>query len=533
LRILKQKYIGWALGALFFGLLISLPLFFVLEGFADIKNENVAHINEYLLADMILTTLRMILGTGCIALVLGVPAAYFVANFKFPFRTLMLKANVLPAAIPTYIIAFVYASIFSVTGTFQRFAELFFSPETIYGWGIDVVNEGFLMLFLGFALYPYVYSAALVSFSIKNKAVEEAAASLGSGPVKRFFSIVLPLSLSAIMGGVALVAMEVLNDYGAMSYYNVKTMTAGIFQAKQMDFSSSVYLSALTFSAIVVLFTGYYVVRMYKRVSVLESTNSFDRIKLKGWQAGAVSILVFFPFFLGFILPVFELLLLAGSNIQVVFTSEFGIILLNSIQLAIYPAIIIVVIALIMLYNEYLNPSKVGTVVSTFATIGYAVPGAVIAVALISFVIRLDNENLSFYHFLIESLVLLMFAYIVRFLAVGYNTLYGGFSRISESVPDAARSLGSGGLITFSKIYFPLLKGAVFTTLAVVTVDILKELPLTLLLQRFNFDTLATKTYEQAKINESVADAAPYALLLIFAGVLAILLLMRNTDSKQ
>jgi iron(III) transport system permease protein len=529
---LKNKYGGWLIGAFLIATFIFVPLLFVLEGLYQGNNPNVQHIQKFVLSNLVFTTLRMVLGVSAVAILLGVPAAYFVANYSFPLHKFLKKANILPAAIPTYIMAFVYASIFSISGSFERFLTFFVDRQTIFDWNINVLTEGWLMVFLGFSLYPYVYSASLVSFSLKNKRVDEAAASLGAGPWKRFFKIILPISLPAIMSGTALVAMEVVNDYGAMSYFNVKTITAGIFQAKQMDYGSSLYLSALTFIVIVGLFTTFYLIRSFRKFTSPSISSTYDLIPTKGWRAIVISILVFLPFSLGFIFPLVELFILAGSKVDVVMSSVFFYTVTNSIQLAFIPAAIIVVLSLIMLYNNYLNPSRSVSLVTSVSTIGYAIPGAVIAVAVIGFVMYFDNESRSIYHFLVDGLILLMFAYVVRFMAVGYNTLYGGFNQISSSLPDASRSLGKSSLKTFLLVYFPLMRPAIFTTLALVTVDILKELPLTLLLQRFNFNTLATVTYEQAKINESVADASPYALLLIFVGVLAILVLV-STDRKS
>ena len=529
---LKRKYGGWLIVAFLIATFIFVPLLFVLEGIAQGSNPNIEHIQEFVLPNLVFTTIRMVLGTSIVAILLGVPSAYFVANYSFPLRKFLQKANILPAAIPTYIMAFVYASIFSISGTFEHFLTYFVDRQTIFDWNINVLTEGWLMVFLGFSLYPYVYSASLVSFGIKNKRVDEAAASLGAGPWRRFFKIILPMSLPAIMSGAALVAMEVVNDYGAMSYYNVKTITAGIFQAKQMDYGSSLYLSALTFIVIVGFFATFYLIRSFRKYATSSTSSSYDLTPTKGWKAIAISFIVFLPFSLGFLFPILELISLAASKLDVVFSATFFYTVSNSIQLAIIPAIIIVVFSLVLLFNNYLNPSKSGSLVISLSTIGYAIPGAVIAVSVISFVLFFDNETKSGYHFLVDGLFLLMFAYVVRFMAVGYNTLYGGFHQISTSLPDVSRSLGKSSLRTFILVYFPLMRTAVFTTLALVTVDILKELPLTLLLQRFNFNTLATITYEQAKINESVADAAPYALLLIFVGTLAILTLVRSGKNQ-
>lgn len=530
-RKTSRTYRTWYFVALFIAACLFIPLLFVLEGFQVGDNPNIQHINEYLLGDMVFTTLKMIVGVCAISLLLGVPAAYFAANYKFPLHQLLFKANILPVAIPTYIMAFAYASFFSASGGYQRIVNWLF-PNANEFFFIDVMSEGWLMLFLAFALYPYVYSAALLSFSIKNKQLDEAAASLGKSAWKRFWSISFPLVLPAVLSGVALVAMEVLNDYGAMSYFNVSTMTAGIFQAKQMDFISSVYLSAIVFVIIVSFFSVYFLFKSYRKVEVIRSSPNNDPIPLKKGKGIFVSFLVFLPFFLGFIVPVLELISLAGSTIDVIFSSTFFQVAVNSIQLALIPGIIIVLLSLILLYNQYLNNGFIARLLNSISNIGYAIPGAIIAVAVMAFVIFFDSEEKSTYHFLIDSLLLLIFAYIIRFIAVGYNTLEGGFSKIAAVVPDASRSLGKNAFTTLFKVYIPLLTPTLLTTLAIVTVDILKELPITLMLQRFNFNTLATITYQKAKVSESVQDAAPYALLLIFVGTLAILFLVSGRKRK-
>lgn len=507
-------------------------MLFVLDGLSVGNNSNVEHIQKYLLSDMFFTTIRMIIGVCLISLVLGVPAAYLAANFNFPLRNFLFKANILPIAIPTYIMAFAYASFFSVTGNFNFIIEKWF-PFLSGEEKIDVMSEGWLMLFLAFALYPYVYSSALVSFNIKNKQLDEAAASLGKSAWSRFWKVSFPLVLPAVFGGGALVAMEVLNDYGAMSYFNVNTITAGIFQAKQMDFASSVYLSALAFIVIVSFFSIYYVIKSYRKVEVIRSSPIHETIELKKWKGLLISFVVFIPFFLGFILPVIELIALAWSRIEVVFSQTFIQIVFNSVQLALIPAVIIVILSLILLYNQYLNNRFLARITNSLSNIGYAIPGAIIAVAIMAFVIYFDNEEKSTYHFLIDSLLLLIFAYVVRFMAVGYNTLESGFNKVTTLLPDSARSLGASSFKTLFKVYFPILKTTLLTTLAIVTVDILKELPITLMLQRFNFNTLATVTYQKAKVSESVQDAAPYALLLIFVGTLAVLFLVSGSKKRS
>ncbi len=528
----RNTYFSWSIIALIIACLLFFPLLFVLEGFRFGEDENVLHIKSFLLKDMVFTTIRMILGVGLVSLVLALPTAYFVSNYEFPLRKFLRKASMLPIAIPTYIMGFAYASIFSISGSFYDLAEIFYDRETLYSWNIDVLKEGWLMIFLGFALFPYVYSAALVSFSIKNKSIDEAAASIGVGVWQRFWRVGFPMVVPALVSGFALVAMEVLNDFGAMSYYNVNTITAGIFQAKQMDFTSSVYLSALFFVVIASIFIIYYLVKSLRNVASVVVNAPTDLPKLKGGKAIFISFLISLPFILGFVIPVAELLRLASNRVEVIFSQEFLSIIIDSFQLAIIPALIIVVLVLVLLYNQYINKSYLSKIFSAISNIGYAIPGAIIAVAVMAFVLVFDEEEKSFYYFLMDSLILILFAYVIRFMAVGYNTLESGFNRISTTLPDAGRSLGKNSFLTFIKVYLPLLKNAIFTALAIVTVDILKELPITLLLQPFNFDTLATITYEKAKVSESIRDASPYALLLIFVGAIVVLFLVDDSNSK-
>jgi iron(III) transport system permease protein len=538
LKAIQSKYWTWISLSVCIGGMIFIPLLFVLEGFtlsgstsAEIaeKQGNINHLKEYVLPEMIYTTLRMIFGVSFVSLLLGVMPAYLLSNYRFPLSNFLRKFNILPLTIPTYIMGFVYASIFSVTGTFTKIALFFFTREQIFSWDINVITEGWLMVFLGFSLYPYVYSSCLLHFSEKNKSLAEAASTLGVSPVKRFLSVSLPLAVPSILGGVSLVVMEVINDYGAMSYFNVKTFTAGIFQAKQMNFSGSLYLSALLFLVVTFVFSTLFFIRSIRRVK--QSNSGLTQLKFVSRKNGIFfSLICFLPFFLGFIVPVFQLVYLASNNFSALWSSSILIIFFNALQIALIAGILIVFFAVVMHYNRYLNRSKFANFLANVSTLGYAIPGAVIGVAVIAFIYTLDSSG-SWYQWTINSLVLLIFAYVIRFFAVGYNTTESVFNQVSSQLPDASRTLGKGALSTFFKVYFPSVRFGLLTTLAVVTIDVLKELPLTLILQPFNFETLATKAYKKAKVAESVADAAPYALLLILSGILVTLIFMRS-DKK-
>lgn len=344
-----------------------------------------------------------------------------------------------------------------------------------------------------------MYSASLLHFSSKNKAITEAAATLGVSSVKRFFTLVLPLAIPSILGGSVLVVMEVINDYGAVSYFNVKTFSAGIFQAKQMDFSGSLYLSALAFIIISMIFGSLFVYRNLKRVEDKKNTNDFILKPLKGGRGALVSFLAFIPFFLGFVVPVLQLVYLSFFTPKSLIDEELLITTLDSFKVAILPALIIVVITLMLMYNRYLNKGWISGGIANFATLGYAIPGAVIGVAVLGFAFFVQ-ENGDFYAWGIQSLFLLSLAYIIRFMAVGYNTLEANYARLPDALPDASRVLGKSSLVTFLKVNFPILRFGIFTTFAVVIIDVLKDLPLTLILQPFNFETLATKAIKRQKL---------------------------------
>lgn len=540
MKAVQSKYWTWQALSIFIGGIIFIPLLFVLEGFFPSSDnaallteqqENINHLKTYALPQMTFTTLRMIIGVGLVSIILGVMPAYFIANYKFPLRNFLKRANVFPLTIPTYIMGFVYASIFSITGSFTKLAMLFFTPEEIFSWNINVVTEGWLMFFLGFSLYPYVYSSCLLHFSTKNKALDEVGATLGVSRLKRFFKVILPLAIPTILGSVSLVVMEVINDYGAMSYFNVKTFTTGIFQAKQMNFSGSLYLSAVLFIAIAFIFSSLFFIRSIKKVKAVKSTvGSLKSVSKK--QGFLFSFICFIPFFLGFIIPVAELIYLAIGKFDMLLLRSLLLLFSNAIQIALIGAILILLLSIILHYNGYLNKGKLSSLISNISTLGYAIPGAVIAVAVIGFIYAID-ANGNAYQFTINSLILMIFAYVIRFFAVGYNTIDATFSTVANHLPDASRTFGFGSFKTFFKVYFPLLKSGLLTTLAIVTIDILKELPLTLILQPFNFETLATKSYKKAKVAESVADASPYALMLILCGVLVTLLLIQTDKNSS
>lgn len=539
MRVIQTKYWTWLFLSVCIGGIIFIPLLFVLDGFvlsgdtsAEIveKQENISHLQEYVLPQMIYTTLRMILGVSFVSLLLGVIPAYVIANFKFPLHRFLKKANIFPLTIPTYIMGFVYASIFSITGSFTKLSLFFFTQDQIFDWNINVITEGWLMVFLGFSLYPYVYSSCLLHFSDKNKTLDEAASTLGVSSIKRFFKVTFPLSIPSILGGVSLVIMEVVNDYGAMSYFNVKTFTAGIFQAKQMNFSGSLYLSALLFVVVTFVFSTVFFIRATQRVTQINS--GVTKLKVVSNRKGLLfSFLCFLPFFLGFVVPVAQLIYLSSEQLSNVWSTSILIIFFNALQIALIAALFILFFSVILHYNRYLNRGRFSNFLSSISTLGYAIPGAVIGVSVIAFVYALDASG-GLYQWTINSLFLLIFAYIIRFFAVGYNTVESVFDQIPKQLPDASRTLGKNGMLTFFKVYFPTLRFGILTTSAVVTIDILKELPLTLILQPFNFETLATKAYKKAKVAESVADASPYALLLILCGIMVTLLFMRSNKLK-
>jgi iron(III) transport system permease protein len=537
-RRLPRRPTAWTVAATACIALLSLPLLVVAVGMLAPASETWNHVASTVLSDYLVNSVRLVLGAGVLALVLGVSTAWLVTAYRFPGRAFFEWALILPLAVPAYIAAYTYAGMFDVTGPLQRLVRATvpaLADEFLY---LDVMNIGMVTLIFGFVLYPYVFLVCRASFGRQSAALLEAARTLGHGPVATFYRVALPLARPAMAAGAGLVAMEVLNDYGAVRYYGVTTFTTGIFRSwfGLGDLSSAIRLSAILMLIVFLLLA---LERSQRGRAAFAGGRATERPLMRTALSGGAAALALLacavPFAFGFAVPVAMLAYWAWGTAASTVDLAFLRLVANTFGLATAAAAICVAIALLLTYAARLNPRPWLGRLSRVTVLGYSMPGAVVAVGVLVPFAWIDHRvdgvmratfGIPTGLLLSGTLVALVFAYAVRFMAVAFLPVESGFTRICGHVDDAARSLGASPSRALCRVSLPLLRGTLLGATILVFVDVLKELPLTLILRPFNFDTLATRAYQLAT-DEMIAVSANYALVIILAGVIPVLLLNR------
>lgn len=527
---------SWIATALLLTAVLATPIFGVaVSAVVGQGGENWSHVTSTLLPEYLRNTGILALLAGGLALVLGVGSGWLVAVCDFPGRRFFRTALVLPLAVPAYIAAYTYARMFDVTGPVQALVRAVVPglSDAFLQW--NVMRIEVVAAIFGLVLYPYVYLPTRAFFEGRASGVLEAGRLLGSGPVSVFVRLGLPLARPAAAGGLALVLMEVLNDYGAVHYYGVPTFTTGIFRAwfSLGDLGTAIRLSTVLMLVVLVVLVGERAQRGRASYHLRDGSGSGPLYRLRGPGAAAAVAFCSLPVLFGYAVPVFQLGLWALRTGPEVVDARFVGLAVNSLGLAAAAGLLAVAIAVVLAYAARLDPTRFTRNLSRVALLGYSVPGAVIAVGVLLTLLSLDGVlGAATATWIVSGTVLaLLFAYVVRFLAVGYLPVEAGFSRIGRSVADAARTLGASSREALFRVELPLLRGALLAAATLVVVDVLKELPLTLILRPFDFDTLATRAFQLA-VDEQVARSAPAALLVIGSACLAVGLLQRALDPE-
>ncbi|MDX1572445.1 MAG: iron ABC transporter permease [Methylophaga sp.] len=530
---------------LFSALLLAMPVVVVLSFVFVPSGEVWAHLASTVLSDYVTNSLLLMLGVSIGTLLLGVSTAWLTTMCRYPGRGIFEWALLLPMAMPAYIIAYTYTGMLDFAGPVQTL----FRDITGLGFGdywfpqIRSLNGAVLMLTL--VLYPYVYLLSRAAFLNQSLCVLDVSRTLGNGPWRTFFSVALPLARPAIIAGLSLALMETLADYGTVQYFGVSTFTTGIFRT-WFGMGSAAAAAQLAAGLMVFVFALIVLERYSRRRARYHHTSrrhqDLRRHHLTGGKAWLAFLFSFSVLLFGFLLPAGQLLSWTVSVADEVIDARFLQMLLNSLQLATLAAGLALVLALLMAYGQRLYPGKAIRYAVRVAAMGYAVPGAVIAVGVMIPFAWFDNtldswtrETFDYSTGLILSgtLVAVLFAYLCRFLAVALQTVESGLGRITPSMDEAGRSFGYRPLTMLRSVHIPMLQGSLLTALLLVFVDVLKELPATLILRPFNFNTLAVRAYELAS-DERLAEAAPAALAIVVAGIVPVILLSRTiTRSRQ
>jgi iron(III) transport system permease protein len=508
---------GWTALAGGLVLVLTLPLVVVAVGAFRPSGDAWSHVATTLLPEYLLHTLLLAVGAGGVALVVGVGAAWLVTMCDFPLRGFFHWALVLPLAVPAYMAAYTYAGMLDVTGPVQRVVRWLTGggADTFLYW--NVMRIEVLALIFGFVLYPYVFLLTRSLFEGRSGRAFEAARMLGRRPWSIFLRVGLPLARPAVVAGVALVLMEVLNDYGAVAYFGVTTFTTGIFRSwfALGDLDTAIRLSAILMVVVLVVLGLERWQRGAARYEESGGGRPVTRYALRGLAAAGAVAFCIVPLLLGFLLPVAQLGLWSIRTAPAVVDWTFLRMALNSFGLASGAALLCVGVALVLSYAARIDRTPFTTSAAKLALLGYSIPGAVIAVGVMVTVLSVDRVLTGGTALILTGgLAALLFAYVVRFMAVGFLSVEAGFTRIGSNLGSASRTLGASPLRTLARVELPLLRRALLAAATLVFIDVLKELPLTLILRPFNFDTLATRAFELASI-EQLAQSAPAALLVI------------------
>ncbi|GAA0419537.1 iron ABC transporter permease [Cocleimonas flava] len=526
----------WNVSIVTIALLMALPVLVVASFLFQPFNENWTHLYDYLLKDYITNSLILMVGVSAGVLSIGITTAWLTSMCEFPGRRFFSWALLLPLAIPAYIIAYTYTGMLDFAGPLQTLLRETFGWSARDYWFPEVRSIGGAILMLSLVLYPYVYMMARAAFLDQSIAVLEASRTLGNSPLQGFYRVALPLARPAIVTGLSLALMETLADYGTVQYFGIPTFTTGIFRTwfGVGDGGTAAQLAALLLGFVFALLMLEKWSR--KRAKFHHSTNKYSTIKryqMKGWMAALVVFACFMPLLLGFIIPALQLFVWTFTTAEEVIDASFFVLVGNSLMLAALAALIAVSIALLLGYGKRLRKTKVINTSVNVASMGYAIPGTVIAVGVMVPFAWLDNSIDAWMreHFDISTglifsgtLFALLFAYTVRFLAVSIQAIDSGLGKIKPTMDDAGRSLGLTPFGVLRRIHMPIMRGTVLTALLLVFVDVLKELPATLIMRPFNFNTLAVRAYEMAA-DERLPDAGAPSLMIVLVGIIPVILL--------
>ncbi|MEM9508521.1 MAG: iron ABC transporter permease [Cyanobacteria bacterium P01_E01_bin.35] len=536
---------SWTILVLAIALLIATPILFVFSSVFTKSGAIWSHLAATVLKDYLINSCLLMLLVGTGVCLIGVGTAWLVTMCHFWGSKWLEWALLLPLAAPAYLLAYAYTEMLGYFGPvqtglrnlfgWQSFSEYWF-PEIRSLWGAAV------MLLL--VLYPYVYLLARVAFIEQSVCTIEASRSLGCNPWRSFFTVALPLARPAITAGLALALMETLNDLGTVEYFGVNTFTTGIYRTwlGLGERAAAAQLAACLMIFILILIV--WERRSRNAAQYYDSSSSTKRLTPFQLNLGhSILAMVFclIPVVCGFIIPGLYLLQLTLNNLNTAFDRDFWSLAKHSFILAILTAILATLVSLLMAYGQRLEPSWLMKTAVRIAAMGYAIPGSVIAVGILIPVAEVDNIidswmratfNTATGLLLSGTIVSLIFAYLVRFLAVAFGSIESSLNKIAPSLDDASRSLGYGSTSTLWKVHTPLMSGGLLTSAMLVFVDVMKELPATLVIRPFNFDTLGIRVYQYAS-DERLAEAAAPALAIVLVGIIPVILLSwRITHSR-
>lgn len=539
----RSGSLGWLLCTLGIALLLGIPVITVLYSILLPASDLWVHLQQTVLSDYLTNSLLLVLGVALGTLILGTTTAWLCSTCEFPGRRLLSLVLFLPLAFPPYIIAYTYTGMLDVAGPVQSLIRLTFGWQYGDYWFPQIRSLSGAIVMLSLVLYPYIYILCRTAFARQPSSLRETGGLLGARPYRIFLTISLPLARPAIIAGLALVIMETLADYGTVQHFGIATLTTGIFRI-WFGFGDRI---AATQLASILLLCVFAVIALehYRRQPAkyqnLTLTHNPRRYPLPGYKAILATAFCCLPVVLGFIIPTLQLAGWALQTASEVIDASFYKLILNTVQLGVIVAAIIAVAATLLAYGKRVGGHPIVPHAVNLSTMGYAVPGIIIAVGVLLPFAWFDNFidawlrqhcNITSGLLLTGTLMTLVFAHVVRFMALGLNSVDASLAKIHANIDDTAQLLGYNALTRFTGIHLPMIHSGILIALLLVFVEVIKELPATLVLRPFNFNTLAVRTYELAS-DERLADSACSALLIVAIGILPIFVLVRSATRTE
>ena len=527
----------WVIFPFLIFLVFLSPLLVALSSLLGNYSDNWTHLTTYVLDSYIYNSIFLILGVSVISLALGVGTAWVISNYNFSGRRLFDWALILPFAVPPYILAYTFTGLFDSFGSANNLVREIFSLNSNYIFFPNIRNIFGAIIVFSFTLYPYIYLATRMALINQSRSILEVGKTLGLNNLGIVFKLVLPMIRPAIVAGLMLVIMETLSDFGAVEHFAIPTFTTGIFRTWYglYDLQTAMQLSSL----LLIFVTFFIFLERLSRKNLSYTSGApvygeMTQIKLKGFKNIFASFICFIPLFIGFILPILELMNWAINYKLDFFNEEFIKNSVNTIYLAILAALFCTLLSLLINFSIRLKNNKFLPYMSSSLTLGYAVPGLILAIGIMQIFNFLDNYIFySNFNFIITGSIFgLIIAYIIKAYALSNSVIESGFLRVSPFMDDIAKTLNASNFKLLRSIHLPLLKTSFLTSIILVISEVIKELPATLILRPFNFDTLAVSTYIYAS-EERMFEAAAPSIAIVLVGLVPIFFLTKTIRSSR
>ena len=513
-------------------IIFSLPAIFIFLSLAQDFSSNWIHLVNTVLPEYLLNSLKLFIGVSVGVFILGVSTAWIISTCEFRGKKFFSWALILPFAIPPYIMSYAFTGLFDSYGSANDLVRFIFQldPETVPFPSVRNIT-GAIIIF-SFTLYPYVFLISQTSFLNQSRDIFDVSRTLGLSRFKTFFKVALPIARPSIVAALMLVGMEVLSDFGAVEHFAIPTFTSGIFRTwfGLNDLTTAKQLASILF----MIFLFLILIEKYSRRKILYTSNSTSNRELvptplKGYKEFFAIIICSLPIFVGFIIPFVQLLYWTIFFDTSFFTSDFLSLIKNSLSLAVISSILCLFIATIINYIIRIEKNNFLSFINKVITSGYGIPGIVLALGVLNLFLMLDNiSNII----LTGSLVGLIFAYCIKFYAVTNSSISSGFKKISINLDNVASSLGSSKRRILKSIHLPLLKSSFIIGMLVFMIEVIKELPATLILRPFNFNTLSVSAYNYASDERMIEAAAP-SIGIVIACLIPIIILIKLIGKEE